>query len=109
MHSTRDNTKIKAYDKEDEVIKYYYLTLKEIQIEFIRNNRLTIKSKRRFKSDKHNVFTEDVKKIALSANDSKTIQSISFIKTRAYIANKNLKFKNEVIKCNNMMKLYKKD
>ena len=33
--------------------------------------QINIKSQQRFKSKKHNVFTEEVNKIALSANDEK--------------------------------------
>ena len=36
-----------------------------------KNNRLILKSQQRFKSKKHNVFTEAVNKIALSANNYK--------------------------------------
>ena len=36
-----------------------------------------LKSQQRFMSDKRNVFTEEVNKVALSANDDKIIQSIS--------------------------------
>ena len=42
----------------------------------MKNNKLTLKSQQRFKSTEHNIFTEEVKKIALSANDDKRIQSI---------------------------------
>ena len=48
----------------------------EKQEEFMKNNKLTLKSQQRFKSAEHNIFTEEVKKIALSANDDKRIQSI---------------------------------
>ena len=44
--------------------------------EFIKNNKLILKSKQRFRSEKHNVFTEKVNKIALSAKDDKRIESI---------------------------------
>ena len=36
-----------------------------------KNNKLILKSQQRFKSKKHNVFTEAVNKIALSANNDK--------------------------------------
>ena len=36
-----------------------------------KNNRLILKSQQRFKSKRHNVFTEAVNKIALSANNDK--------------------------------------
>ena len=37
--------------------------------EFIKNSRLIVKSQQRFRSKKHNVFIEEVNKIALSANN----------------------------------------
>ena len=36
--------------------------------EVIKTNKLILKSQERFKSKKHNVFPEEVNKIALSAN-----------------------------------------
>ena len=39
-------------------------SLKEDQKEFIKDNKLILKSKQRFKSQKHNVFTEEINKIA---------------------------------------------
>ena len=32
--------------------------------EFIKNNKLILKTQQRFKSEKHNVFAEEIKKIA---------------------------------------------
>ena len=45
-------------------------SLKEDKKEFIKN-RLILKTQQRFKSEKHNVFTERMNKIALSSNDDK--------------------------------------
>ena len=42
-----------------------------------------------FRSKKHNVLTEEVNKIAMSANDDKKIQLIDSIETHAYGTNKN--------------------
>ena len=42
----------------------------------IKDNRLILKSQQRFRSEKYNVFTEEVNKIALIAHDDKRIQSI---------------------------------
>ena len=44
--------------------------------EFIRSNKSISKTQQRFKSEKHNVFTEITNKIALSSNDDKRMQSI---------------------------------
>ena len=35
----------------------------------IRSNKSTLKIQQRFKSEKHNAFTEEINKIALSSND----------------------------------------
>ena len=58
----------------------------------------------RFKSERHNVFTEEINKIALSSNDNKRIQSIDSIETDVYGTSKDLICKKEKIKCNNITK-----
>ena len=52
--------------------------------EFIRNNKSILKTQQRFKSERHNVFTEEINKIALSSNNDKRMQSIDSIETYAY-------------------------
>ena len=44
-------------------------SLKKDYKEFIRINRWTWKSQQRFKSARHNVFTEEINKVALTSND----------------------------------------
>ena len=39
--------------------------------ENMKNNKLTSKTKPRFKTERHNVFPEDINKIALSSNNNK--------------------------------------
>ena len=56
--------------------------------ELIKNNKLILKTQQRFKNERHNVFTEDINKIALSSNDEKIIQSIDSIETYAYRTSK---------------------
>ena len=46
-------------------------SLKEDQKEFVKNKELILKTEQRFKSERHNVFTEKTNKIALSPNDNK--------------------------------------
>ena len=53
----------------------------------------------RFKSQKYNLLAEEVKKIALSANDDKRVQSIDSIETHAYGTSEDLVCKKEEIKC----------
>ena len=45
----------------------------------MRNNKSILKTLQRFKSEKHNVFTEEINKIALSSNDDKRVMSIESI------------------------------
>ena len=77
--------------------------------EFIKSNKLILKSQQRFRSKKQIVFTEEVKKIALSANDHKIIQSINTVETYAYGTSKDLVCKVEDIKCNKIRKQHKND
>ena len=72
--------------------------------EFIRNNKLTLKTQQRFKNERHNVFTEEINKIALSSDDDKRMQSIDSIESYAYGMNKDVVCKKEEIKCNNVIK-----
>ena len=51
----------------------------DIQKEFMENNKLILKTQQRFGSERHNAFTEEISKIALSSNDDKIIQSIDLI------------------------------
>ena len=52
--------------------------------EFIKTNKLILKAEQRFRSEKHNVFTEEINKIALSLYDDKRMQSIDLIETYVY-------------------------
>ena len=70
----------------------------------IRNNTLNLKTQQRFKSERHNIFTEEINKIALSSNDDKIMQSIGLIETYAYGMGKDLVSENEEIKCKNIIK-----
>ena len=84
--------------------------MKEDHKEFIENDKLIFKIQHRFRSEKHNVFSEEINKIALISNDVKKTQkkqSIDSIKTYAYGASKNVVSKTEEIKCNNIIKQYK--
>ena len=54
-------------------------SLKEDQREFVKNNKLILKTQQRFKSEGHHVFTEEINKIALSSIVDKRIQSIDSI------------------------------
>ena len=49
------------------------------------NNEIILKSRKRFKSEAHNVYTEEVEKIALSSNDDKRLQTFDRITSYPYI------------------------
>ena len=51
------------------------------------NNKIILKSQERFKSDCHNVYTEEIDKIALSSNDDKRLQTFDKITTHPYGTN----------------------
>ena len=74
--------------------------------EIIKYNKLILKTRQRFKSERHNVFTEEINKIALSSNYDKRMQSIDSTESYAYRMNKDLVWKKEKIKCNNIIKQY---
>ena len=57
-----------------------------------------LKIQQRSKSERHNVFTEEINKIALSSNDDKRRQSINSIDTYANGMSKDLICKKEKIK-----------
>ena len=57
---------------------------KEDHEEFIKSNKLILKRQQRFRSEKHNVFTEEINEIALSSNHDKRIQSIDSVEGYFY-------------------------
>ena len=48
------------------------------------NNEIILKSQQRFKSEAHNVYTEEINKIALSSNDDKRPQTLDRIVSYPY-------------------------
>ena len=48
------------------------------------NNEIILKSQQRFKSDAHNVYTEEINKIALSSNGDKRLQTYDRITLYPY-------------------------
>ena len=51
------------------------------------NNKTIMRSQLRFKSDLHNVYTEEVNKIALNSSDNKRLQTFDGITTYPYGTN----------------------
>ena len=70
---------------------------------------MILKTQQRFKSERRNVFTEEINRIALSSNHGKRMQSIDSIETYAYGTSKDLVSEKEKIKCNNIIQRYKND
>ena len=48
-------------------------------IKSLLNNEIILKSQQRFKSERHDVYTEEINKIALSSNDDKRLQTFDRI------------------------------
>ena len=84
-------------------------SIKENHKELIRNNQSILKTQQRLKSERHNVFTEEINKTALSLNDDKRMQSTDSIETYAYGRIKDLVSEKEEIKCSNIIKRCKKE
>ena len=82
-------------------------SLQEDQKDFVKNNKMILKTQQGFKSEKHNVFTEGIDKIALNSNDDRQMRPIDSIDRYAYGTSKDLICKKEKIKRNNIIKQYK--
>ena len=67
---------------------------KENQKELIKH-KLILKLRQSFRSKKHNAFTEEVNKIALSGNDDKRIQSFNLIETYSHGTSKDICIKKK--------------
>ena len=52
--------------------------------DYLFNNKTVYRSQERFKSYNHDVYTEEVNKIALSSNDDKRLQTSDRITTYPY-------------------------
>ena len=69
-------------------------SLKKDHKDFIKKQYIKIKNT----SERHNVFTEEINKIALSSNDEKRMQSIDSKETYANQSSKDLVSKKKEIK-----------
>ena len=82
------------------------ISLKNIR-DFLRDNRLKLKSQKSFKSEVNNLFTEEIAKIVLNGTDNKRFKWIVCKETYAYGTSKNTMQKNEEVKYS--VKQYKND
>ena len=71
---------------------YMQIVLKKIKENSSRKEQI-LKTQQRFKSKRHNVFTEEINKIALGSNNDKRIQLVDSIETYAYGMKKDLIWK----------------
>ena len=75
--------------------------LKKDHKEFIKNNKIILKTQQRLKIERH--------EIALSSDDDKRMESIDSMETYTYGISKDLVSEKEGIKCSNIIKRYQKD
>ena len=61
------------------------------------NNEIILKSQQRFRSEAHNVYTEQVNKIALSSNDDKRLHTFDRITSYLYGASAGKVCKTEIL------------
>ena len=80
-----DSEKKKAKGKKRCIIKRRII-FKNYKDSLINNNTI-LRSQLRFKSDLHNVYTEEVNKIALNSNDDKRLQTFDRVTTYPYGTN----------------------
>ena len=64
----------KAKGRKKCVIKKILIKFNDYKVCLL-NNEIILKSQQRFKSEAHNVYTEEINKIALSSNDNKRLQT----------------------------------
>ena len=62
-------------------MKLMRIVLKEDHKKILKTNELILKTQQKFKSEKHNIFTEEINKIILISHDDKRMQSIYSIET----------------------------
>ena len=67
------------------------------------NDKIILRSQHRFRSDRHNVYTEEANKIALSSNDDKRIPTFDKVTTYPYGTNVFVICKNEMLLKNKVM------
>ena len=61
------------------------------------NDKIILESQQRFKNDYHNVYTEQINKIAISSNDDKSLQTFEKITTYPYGTNAFKACKSEML------------
>ena len=101
LRAAKIENKINYLEKE----KFNLDNLKEGQREFVKN-KLILKTQQGFKSERHNVFTEEINKISLSSNDDKRMSSIGLTEKYAYGTSKDIIYVKEKIKHYNVIHIF---
>ena len=70
----------------------------------MKNNKIILKTQRKFKSEGHNGFSEEINTIFVSYNIGKRLRSVDSIEVHANGTSKDLVCKKKEIKCNNIIK-----
>ena len=107
LEATKLENNIKHLDKNKFDIDSFFSNKRKYK-EFWKNNKIMLKTQRRFKSESHNIFIEEIDKIHLILNEDKRMQSIDWIETYAYGTSKDLVTEKGEVKCNNIIKRYNK-
>ena len=81
-----NNSEVKKYKGTKKCI-IKLKTMIENYTNYLFNNKIVLKSQQRFKSDHHNVYTEEVDKIALSSDNDKRSQTFNRVTTYLYGTN----------------------
>ena len=91
-----DNSRIKKSKGTKKCVIKRYLMFENYK-DCLFNNKIILKSKQIFKSDHHNVYTEEINKIALTSNDDKRLQTYDRITTYPYGTNASKVCENEML------------
>ena len=108
LEATQLENKIHHLQK-NKIDKDSFFCYKREHKEFIRKNKSILTTQQKFKSERHNIFTEEITKVVLISNDDKIMQSIESIEPYAYGMSKDLVREKEDIKRNNIIKQCKND
>ena len=98
-----DSEKKKAKGTKKCIIKRRFM-FENYKDSLFKNNTI-LRSQLRFKSDLHNVYTEEVNKIALNSNDGKRLQTFDRITTYPYGTNAFKVFESEMMAVKKMRPL----
>ena len=104
-----ENKKVQRSVSSNENLNLKIIKIVQRQLQkLVKSNKLILESQHKLRSEKYNVFIEEVKEIALNTKDDKRIQSIDSMETYVYGRSKDLIRKYDEMKCNNIRKQYEK-